>query len=156
MTPSTSPSIDLFPSHKPVSFRARMHEDYLDSRSFRLCPWRRFNGDWHRWERPLYISGKPHTAALIWMNGNGRDGEVRWRVYDHMTMSQPRYDSTSSVTIPDSLRDDPQIVNGLGTRSRYYPGRGIQDATSEDVIWLARWCDERLNEIYRQYLPGVW
>lgn len=47
---------------------------------------------------------------------------------------------------------DPQIVNGLGTRSRYYPGRGIQDATADDVIWLARWCDDRLSEIYRQYL----
>lgn len=137
MNRKSAPTIEMFPHHEP---RKVMLMPLYASRAYKatIGPWKRQDRQWHSWKRDIAFSyrGFGGMACLIWVNGHGRDHEVRWDVWDHRTSHwQPKW--SSEGVLPADF-----------AHPRLWSGRGIQYATIEDILWLAKWCDERVAEIY--------
>jgi len=159
MTPETAPKPACYPVHPVRRFIANT-SDSCKPRAIRIGGWRNADGEWHCWERPLWTSGYRSThAASIWMNGCGRDHEVRW-VVSTILPHEP-IDAAPNASVvhwagnfsqqdkADHLAACGGAAKGvLSAYSRFYPGRGIQHATAEDVVWLMGYCDRKLEEIY--------
>lgn len=155
MTPKTAPNPVDFPLHPLRRFVTQPPDDYRE-RTFRIGTWKQLDGQWHSWQRLMYVGScrRHEGAATIWINGNGRDHEVRWRVTSQLTgklIAGPHNFGESDIAAHLAACGG-YALPAFSGHSRFYISRGIQGATAADVLWLMAYCDRKIVEVY----GGVW
>lgn len=125
---------------------------YGGPHTWALGGWQAWDRRWWAFARRLQRTGhhredRAFSAARIYLNGGGRDPELRVEVIDlvHGDGFNP------DLGIANTFRRGIEELEQSPLAGRLYGSRGVYRPLPGDVRILMDWCDRRLAELYAPY-----
>jgi hypothetical protein len=140
------PPREAWPVVEPA--RVRVTLKYARPAYGTLLPWTRSWGRWWSFSRRLHVpwSYQEGLVARVYLNGQGRDPELRFQVHDlREFIGEDRFRIGASNSF---CRVTPSLETALGAKARDLGPRGLWQPRAEDVLVVMRWCDDILHQLY--------